>query len=77
MPELIYSRDIGLSVSTPIFVNNKLIVGSSKGLWLFEFFDNKIRLLDHFKSSFESTPVVHNKNIYIASTDGFLYCFGE
>lgn len=77
MPELIYSRDIGLSVSTPIFVNNKLIVGSSKGLWLFEFIDNKIKLLDHFKSSFESTPVVHNKNIYIASTDGFLYCFGE
>ncbi len=76
-PELIFKKDIGRSVSTPIFTKNKLIAASSKGIWLYKLNDKKIELLDHYKSNFESTPVVHNRRIYIASTDGYLYCFGE
>ena len=63
--------------STPIFIGNKLIAASSEGLWLFEILNDKIELIDHFMSTFESTPVVHNNKIYIASTDGYLYCFGK
>ena len=76
-PRLLYKHNIGSSVSTPIFVKNKLIAASSKGLWLFEIIKGKTVLLDFFKSNFEATPFVHNKRIYIASTDGYLYCFGE
>ena len=77
MPELLFEKNIGISVSTPLFINNKLIVASSKGLWLFEVINENIKLIDHFESTFESTPVVHNNRIYIASTDGYLYCLGE
>jgi outer membrane protein assembly factor BamB len=75
-PKLIFKKNIGSSVSTPIFVQDKLIVSSSEGLWLFKIFEDKIELLDQFDSDFEATPVVYNNRIYIASTDGFLYCFG-
>lgn len=76
-PELIFKKNIGSSVSTPIFVQDKLIVSSSEGLWLFKIKNNEIELLDHFDSNFEATPVVHDKRIYIASTDGYLYCLGQ
>ena len=44
---------------------------------LFKIKNNEIELLDHFDSNFEATPVVHDKRIYIASTDGYLYCLGQ
>ena len=76
-PKLLFQKKIGLSISTPIFIGNKLIAASSEGLWLFEILNDKIELIDHFMTTFESTPVVHNNRIYIASTDGYLYCFGK
>tara|TARA_B100001287_G_scaffold274688_1_gene280530 strand:- start:7913 stop:9382 length:1470 start_codon:yes stop_codon:yes gene_type:complete len=76
-PELIFKKNIGRSVSTPIFVEDKLIAATSEGIWLYKINGNKVELLDYYKSNFDSTPVVHDNRIYIASTDGYLYCFGE
>lgn len=78
-PKLIYQKKIGPSISTPIFVGNKLIVAGYHGIYLFQVDDSgKISLLSHRKASaFESTPVVYDKKIFIGSRDGYLYCFGE
>lgn len=78
-PKLIFSYKTGPSISTPIIVKNKLIAATYNGVYLFEF-DNLLnfKLLDQFQSgSFESTPFVFNKKIYVASRDGNLYCFGD
>ena len=76
-PELIFKKKVGPSISTPIFVDNKLIVAGYWGIHLFKYDDkNQFELLDKREGSFESTPIVWNNNIYIASRDGYLYCFG-
>jgi outer membrane protein assembly factor BamB len=77
-PEIIYKKYIGPSISTPIFVENKLIVAGYYGLFLFEF-DRKLKfnLLDKFETTFETTPITYDKRIYIASRDGYLYCIGK
>jgi outer membrane protein assembly factor BamB len=78
-PQLIFKEHVGPSISTPLFVNNKLIVAGYDGIYLFEYdlVSFKFTLLDHFKTSFEATPVVYNHKIYVASRDGYLYCFGN
>ncbi|MEN8120323.1 MAG: PQQ-binding-like beta-propeller repeat protein [Bacteroidota bacterium] len=79
-PKLIFKYKTGPSISTPIIVQNKIIAATYNGVYLFEH-DKKMRfkLLAHYTATgtIESTPVVHNKRIYVASRDGFLYCFGE
>lgn len=76
-PKLIYKEKVGPSISTPIFVENKLIVAGYWGISLYEYNENnQFILLDKKPGSFESTPIVYNYKIYIASRDGYLYCFG-
>lgn len=78
-PELLFKYKVGPAISTPIIVKNKLIACTYTGMYLFEF-DTKgeFKLLDYkITNSIESTPVVYNKHIYIASRDGFLYCYGD
>lgn len=76
-PKLIYKHKVGPSISTPIFVDNKLIVAGYWGIHLFEYDkNNKFNLIEKRGGTFESTPIVWNKKIYIASRDGYLYCFG-
>ncbi|RLD65430.1 MAG: hypothetical protein DRI95_08755 [Bacteroidetes bacterium] len=78
-PKLLFKYKTGPSISTPIIVQNKIVVATYNGIYLFEH-DKKMnfKLLAHYPTgSIESTPVVHNKRIYVASRDGFLYCFGE
>ena len=77
-PKLVYKHQIGPSISTPIFTKNRLIAASYNGVFLFSY-DQELnfKLLDVWKSSFEATPIVYNRVIYIASRDGYLYCFGE
>ncbi len=77
-PKLIYKHKIGPSISTPIFTGNRLIAASYNGVFIFSY-DQELnfKLLDVWKSSFEATPIVYNRVIYIASRDGYLYCFGE
>jgi outer membrane protein assembly factor BamB len=78
-PKLIFKKQIGPSISTPIFVKNKIVAAGYKGIYLFEFDKNlNFKLLDkQQRSAFESTAIVHNSRIYIGAKDGYLYCFGE
>lgn len=78
-PKLVFKYETGPSISTPIFVGNKLIVATYNGVYLFEYDkDFNFKLLDHQDlGSFEATPFVWNKKIYVAGRDGLLYCFGK
>jgi len=77
-PKLVFRKYIGPSISTPVFVGNKLIAASYHGIWLFQYNnENYFALTDRFSATFESTPVVWNDKIYIASRNGYLYCFGS
>jgi outer membrane protein assembly factor BamB len=77
-PKLIFKDYLGPSISTPIFTGNRLVVAGYGGITIYEY-DNYLnfKLLDHFPGSFEATPVCHNGKIYIASRNGYLYCFGD
>jgi outer membrane protein assembly factor BamB len=76
-PKLVFKKYIGPSISTPVFVNDKLIAASYVGIWLFKVDrTNKFTQLDKYYAGFEATPVVWNRKIYVASRDGYLYCFG-
>ena len=77
-PNEIYKYKIGPSISTPIFVEDKLIAAGYGGLFLFKY--NKqghFELLDQFNAPFESTPIAIDGKIYIASRNGQFYCFGK
>ena len=78
-PELVFKYKIGPSIGSPIIVDNKLIATGYEGIYLFEFDENmKFRLVQ--KTNFgisESTPIVMDGRMYIASRDGYLYCLGE
>lgn len=77
-PKLVYKEKIGPSISTPIFAQNKLIVAGYWGISIYEYnSDNEFVLLDKKSGSFESTPIVYQNRIYIASRDGYLYCLGN
>ncbi|MFA5403458.1 MAG: hypothetical protein WC358_00815 [Ignavibacteria bacterium] len=77
-PELIFKYKISSSISTPVIFNDKLIAAGYGGIFLFEFDENyEFTLLDKKSYVFEATPIVYNGKVYIASKDGYLYCFGE
>lgn len=77
-PKLIYKEKVGPSISTPIFTQNRLIVAGYWGISIYGYnSENKFILLDKKSGSFESTPIVYNNRVYIASRDGYLYCFGN
>lgn len=76
-PRLLYKERVGPSISTPIFVDDKLIVAGYWGIRIYQYNNlNEFVLLDKREGTFESTPIVWNNKIYIASRDGYLYCFG-
>jgi outer membrane protein assembly factor BamB len=81
-PQFLYKYNIGPGISSPIIVDNKIIACSSSGIFLFEFQkqNNKftVKLLDKILGiPIEASPIVWNKKVYIASRNGFLYCFGN
>jgi outer membrane protein assembly factor BamB len=77
-PELVFKYKIGSSISTPIIFDNKLIAAGYEGIYLFEFDENnEFTLLDKKNYVFEATPIAFDGKIYLASKDGYLYCFGE
>lgn len=78
-PKQVFRMWVGPSISTPIFVGNKLIVAGYEGLYLFAFNQQlEFTLLDHFKDlEFEATPIAWDERIFIASRNGYLYCLGE
>jgi outer membrane protein assembly factor BamB len=77
-PKLVFKKYIGPSISTPVFVKDKLVAASYAGIWLFQVDkNNNFIQLDKYYSAFETTPVAWNRKIYLASRDGYLYCFGS
>lgn len=77
-PALIYKYKVGSSISTPIIFKDRLIACSYDGIFLFEFDENNnFNLIEKKYYVFEATPIVYDKKIYVASKDGWLYCFGD
>ena len=77
-PELIFKYKVGSSISSPIMFKDKLIACGYGGMYLFEFDkDYNFTLLEKKGYYFEATPIVYNGKIYVASKDGWLYCFGD
>lgn len=76
-PVLKFKKQIGPSISTPILVEDKLVVASYNGIYLF-CYDSlaHFRQLDFMPGYFEATPVVWENRLYIASRNGYLYCLG-
>ncbi|MGD2034755.1 MAG: hypothetical protein PVF73_06855 [Bacteroidales bacterium] len=78
MPRVVFQYRIGNSISTPLLFRNKLIAAGYGGLYLFEYDrDLNFRLLSKFPATFEATPVVYNKKVYVASRNGYFYCLGK
>ncbi len=77
-PQLVFKYYTGPSISTPIFVDDKLIVAGYHGMHLFRYNKNcEFILIDKAEVRGEATPVVYNNRIYFASRDGYLYCLGN
>ncbi len=78
-PKLAYKYYISNSISTPVFVGNKIVAASYDGIHLFSFDDKlNFKMLAHYQTnSTEATPSVFNRKIFIASKDGHLYILGE
>ncbi|MDD2636259.1 MAG: PQQ-binding-like beta-propeller repeat protein [Bacteroidales bacterium] len=78
-PQLVFKYKTGISVSTPIFTENRLITLTYNGLYMFEY-DEKcnFKLLEkNINIRGEATPIIHNKRLYVASRDGYFYCIGK
>ncbi|MBN2779235.1 MAG: hypothetical protein JXR36_16510 [Bacteroidales bacterium] len=81
-PKLLAKVNTYATISTPIIVQNRILVSTDSGLFLFEFhFVNKkfeIELLDKIPNmSFDATPIAWNGRIYLADFNGYLWCFGR
>ena len=77
-PLLLDKKYIGPSISTPLIIHDKLIVAGYQGLKLFKITtDQKLVLMASYNTAFEATPFVYDEKIYVASRDGYLYCFGN
>lgn len=77
-PKTLFKKRIGPSISTPIFVKDKLVAAGYGGITIFgydraAFFHE----LAFHGGIFEATPVADQGKIYIAARDGYLYCFGD
>ena len=64
------------TISTPIFVNDTILVGYDDGLDLYRVSSRgKLERLDRIRGKmFDATPIVWDGRAYLASRDGFLYC---
>jgi outer membrane protein assembly factor BamB len=78
-PQHVFKYRTGISISTPIFTEDRLIVMTYDGLFMFGYDQNCVfKLIEkNDKIRGEATPVMHNKRLYVASRDGSLYCLGK
>jgi len=76
-PQLLFKYPTGSSISTPLLIDDYLISAGYNGLHIFKFQNNQFVLVKKISGRFEATPFVYNKRLYIASRDGYLYCYGE
>jgi len=82
-PKLIAKTQIPGTISTPIIVKDKIIATTDNGIYLYQLVKNKdnsyiLLLLDKVDNlEIDATPIVWNRKVYIASRNGYMYCFGE
>jgi outer membrane protein assembly factor BamB len=77
-PKLVYKYKTGASISTPLFIDDKLIAAGYSGIFLFSYNEQlQFKKLARYIKTFESTPVVYDGKVYIASKDGYFYCLGR
>jgi outer membrane protein assembly factor BamB len=81
-PKVVAKANIPGTISTPIIIKNKIVAATDEGIFLFELVKNDkgytLQLLDKVdKLPFDATPIVWDKKVYVASCDGYMYCFGE
>ena len=67
------------SISTPIFVGNRIVVGYDNGMDLYQVTSaGKMQRLARLSGPmFDATPVVWNGRVYAGSKNGYLYCLGD
>ncbi len=80
-PKLLSKYRVGRGISSPIIVDDKIIACSSSGIFLFKYKweNDKFRLILLSKKTgipIEASPIVWNNKVYVASRNGYLYCFG-
>ena len=77
-PKLVTKCKVGPSISTPLFIApNSFVVAGYKGVHLLHWENDELVLKDFFEGTFEATPFVYEEKIYVASRNGYLYCFGN
>lgn len=77
-PKIIKKINTGPSISTPLIVDNKIIAAGYQGIHMYEYDkEGSIQKIGYHPGEYEATPVVWNGKIYVASRNGYLYCFGD
>lgn len=81
-PKLLFKYRIGSGISSPIIVDDKIIACSSYGIFLFKYnwTNNQFKATLIAKKTgipIEASPIVWDKRAYVASRNGYLYCFGD
>ena len=78
-PRVVFKYEVGSSISTPIWVGDQLFAATSTGLSRFEWQADSSTFVFREKVAVrcESTPVVDAGRLFVASRNGYLYCFGK
>ncbi|NJO89599.1 MAG: PQQ-binding-like beta-propeller repeat protein [Chloroflexia bacterium] len=63
-------------------MDDKIIACSSSGIYLFKYNweagrFNAVLLAKYTGIQIQASPIVWNKKVYVASRNGYLYCFGN
>lgn len=77
-PHLLFKYRTGPAIATPLLVDDKIIVPTYSGTYLFEYNNQlQFKLLQKIDIRAESTPFVDDGRIYLPSRNGYLYCLGD
>ncbi len=77
-PLILSMAKTGPTISTPIFVENRICAAGYSGIYIFEIITGyQLKEVASFGGVFESTPTAYKGRIYIASKNGMFYCFGK
>ncbi len=82
-PKLVAKTQIVGTIATPIIVEDKIVVATDSGLFLYKLVKTKnneheLVLLDKVPDlEIDATPIVWDNKVYIAVRNGYMYCFGD
>jgi len=79
-PELLFRDRVPPAISTPLIVEDKIVVPTDNGLFLYkiDYATERVTLIDSVPGlEIDATPIAVDGKIYVAVRDGYLYCFGK